>query len=688
MNPLMESFINESRDTLAMANQCLLALETAPTDRGHLDELFRAMHTLKGACGFFDNLHALSQLLHISEDRLDQLRSQQHALTPTLTDTLFASLDVISHWVEYVAEHGELPDDAAYVLEHHKQQLLAALPGSPAPDAGDTANNGEAELAQWLASLNDTERQAAVAALAVQQDTPSCAIWAVQWRNAADCFFHDDDPVDQLRRLPGVLTFSVDSPSPWPALAELDPFFCQLRCRALVVSDEATLRQHLTASEQLVCRPLSEDQLRQPPATEADAGPASPATAEPQTSANGASIRVEQQRIDDLMTLVGELIVAKNGLPFLAAQALDGVSGAQLAKELNQRYAHIDRIVSNLQNTVMGARMVPFSVVFQRFPRLVRDLARKLDKQVQLELDGEDTQADKHVVDSLSEPLMHLIRNSLDHAIEPSAERLRAGKPEAGRVHLRAQAQDDQVLIEVSDDGRGIDVAKLKAKALQRGLIDQERHDNLADNDALQLIFAAGLSTAEQVSDVSGRGVGMDAVRAAVTAAGGHISLTSELGIGTTFRLLLPLSMAVTRVMVVDVAGQDYGIPMANICETVRLPQQAIQRIKQQETIVLRDKLVPLWRLRDQLGLPAAPAKQEEAILIVEYEGQWLGLVVDGFRQGLDIVQKPMDGIMAAYPLYAGSALMGDGRVLLVLSLPNLLHDATKHTDGGPHYVH
>ncbi len=390
--------------------------------------------------------------------------------------------------------------------------------------------------------------------------------------------------------------------------------------------------------------------------------------------ARSKTLRVDQQRIDALMDLVGELVVAKNAMPFLARRAENDFGIRLLAKEIKAQYAVINRLAEELQGAVMQIRMIPVSSVFQRFPRLVRDLSRKLGKQIRLVLEGEETEADKNVVENLADPLIHLVRNSLDHGLETAQERESAGKPAEGTIILRAISHDDQVIIEVVDNGRGIDPEVIKRKAYGKGVIDEQRLDTITDHEALQLIFAAGFSTAEEVSDLSGRGVGMDVVRSVVMQAGGRVSVESKKGEGTTIRLSLPLSMAVTRVMMVEVAGQCYGVAMENIVETVRVPTTDIQRIKHNEAVVLRDKIIPLFYLSKLLNLKVNTASSGEvAILLMKVAGQEVGLVIDEFHEGLDIIQKPLEGVLVHYPWYAGAALLGDGRVLLVLNIRELL---------------
>lgn len=386
------------------------------------------------------------------------------------------------------------------------------------------------------------------------------------------------------------------------------------------------------------------------------------------------TLRVDQERIDVLMDLVGELVVAKNALPFLARRAEEEFKVKELSKEIKSQYAVINRLSEELQSAMMSVRMVPVSSVFQRFPRLVRDLSRRLEKNIELVMEGEETEADKNVIENLADPLIHLVRNSLDHGIEMPADRRAAGKPEKGTLILRATPMDDQVIIEIIDDGKGIDPNVIKQKAYEKGVISEEKLDSISDQEAIELIFAAGLSSKDEASDLSGRGVGMDVVRTAVQDAGGTVSLTSELNVGSTIKLSLPLSMAVAQVMMVEVDKQVYGIPMDAIRETVRVPIESIQRVKHNEAIVLRDKLIPLRRLRKLLSLPENEQEiKEEAVLIVTRNGQEIGLIIDDFHEGIDVIQKPLEGVMGSYPTYVGATLLGDGRVLLILDLKELI---------------
>jgi two-component system chemotaxis sensor kinase CheA len=388
------------------------------------------------------------------------------------------------------------------------------------------------------------------------------------------------------------------------------------------------------------------------------------------------SIKVDQVKIDRLMNLIGEMVVAKNALPYLAGRAETVFGVRDLSREIKAQYAVINRIAEEMQDSIMQVRMMPVSFVFQRFPRLVRDTSQKLSKEVNLILEGEETEADKNVIESLGDPLVHIVRNSLDHGIETPEIRRALGKPAAGTLVIRATQESDRVIIEIRDDGKGIDPEVIKRKAYEKGIIDEDRLERITDQEAVNLVFAAGFSTAEVVSDLSGRGVGMDVVRTAVEKVNGSITLESEKGKGTRICLSLPLSMAVSNVMIVESNNQIFGVPMESVAETVRIPRSAIHTIKKSKTTVLRGRIVPLTPLNSLLGLNIPPKVNDEdefAVLIVNLGGEAVGIMVDDFRETVDIILKPMTGVLAGLAAYSGSALLGDGSVLMVLDIKEII---------------
>ncbi|WP_337271222.1 chemotaxis protein CheA [Oryzifoliimicrobium ureilyticus] len=387
-------------------------------------------------------------------------------------------------------------------------------------------------------------------------------------------------------------------------------------------------------------------------------------------------LKVPQEKVDRLMDLIGEMVVAKNALPYLAARAEDHYGSRDLGREIKSQYAIINRIAEEMQDGIMQVRMLPVGAVFQRFPRLVRDVSRQLGKLVRLVVEGEDTEADKNIVESLADPMIHILRNSLDHGLETPEVRKGQNKPEEGRLTVRASQEGDRVLIEIEDDGKGIDPDLIKRKAFEKGLIDEQRLETLTDAEAVQLVFAAGFSTADQISSLSGRGVGMDVVKSSLEKVGGQVQLTSVKGKGTRIFLSLPLSMSISNVMMVHIAGQQYGVPMESVVETVRVAGTDIHAFKDQRTAVLRGRIVPLYDASQLLSSDTVSQPNpdgEYAVLVVRVGGQTVGIIVDGFAQTIDVILKPLEGPLAGISGFSGSALLGDGSVLLVVNLKELL---------------
>ena len=387
-------------------------------------------------------------------------------------------------------------------------------------------------------------------------------------------------------------------------------------------------------------------------------------------------LKVGQEKIDRLMDLIGEMVVAKNALPYLAQRAETVFAQRELAREIKAQYAVINRIAEDMQYAIMQVRMMPVGTVFQRFGRLVRDISKKLGKEVRLVVEGEETEADKNIIEALSDPLIHIIRNSLDHGIELPHVRHAAGKSAQGVIRVVARQESDRVIIEIHDDGAGIDPQRVRDKAVERGLIPEDKASTLSDTDAVQLIFLPGFSTADAVSDLSGRGVGMDVVRTAVERVNGHVELGSTLGEGTRIRLSLPLSMAVTNVMIIEAGNRRFGVPMDLIVETVRVHTEDIHHFKQARTTVLRGKIVPLRALHGLLAIDDAPHVNEDgehAVIVLRLGGETVGLLVDHFHGATDIILKPLEGVLAGITGFAGTALMGDGSVLMVLNPKELM---------------
>ena len=386
------------------------------------------------------------------------------------------------------------------------------------------------------------------------------------------------------------------------------------------------------------------------------------------------AIKVEQEVLDTMMKLVGEMIVAKNALPFLVKRAEDVHGNRRLSLEIKSEYEAINRIVEDMQASIMQMRMVPVSHVFQRYQRLVRDISRRLEKKVTLHMEGEDTKADKNIVEELADPLVHLIRNACDHGLEAPQERLANGKPETGHITLSARQLEDQVVVAVRDDGRGINVDKVRKKAVENGLATADAVEKLDDKAAMQLILQPGFSTADQISDLSGRGVGMDVVNSMVKRAGGRLWIDSSAGAGSEISIALPVSMAVSQVMMFEVGPTLYGISIENIVETVRVPAKHVHEFKSTEQILLRGRLIPLRRARSTFGLPAKTYEPDDelSILVVRNGEQELGFVVDRVRSEADVKLEAIEDCLNPAGYFSGAALLGDGSIMLLINAREL----------------
>ena len=386
------------------------------------------------------------------------------------------------------------------------------------------------------------------------------------------------------------------------------------------------------------------------------------------------TLRVDAARVDGLVALVGELVVARNALGHLAAQAEAGEDAGTLARAIREADANIGRLATTLHRSAVSLRLTPLSGVFRRFTRPVREAARSLGKEVVLDVEGEDTEADRSIVENLFEPLLHVVRNAVDHGLEDAATRRRGGKPGAGRIRMAAGQDDNGIVVSVSDDGRGIDPAFIRSRAVERGLCSAEAAATLDDEALIDLIFAPGFSTAEIVGALSGRGVGMDVVRAAAVRMGGRVSVESQVGLGTMVRLHLPRTVALARIMVVEAGGESYGIAMDAVVEVVRRPRTAIHAVAGGRATVLRDRTVPVFRLVDLSGhVHVSIAAPEALLLAIRVGPETAALEVDRVEDRIEAVVRPPSGLVAALPGVAGTTLLGDGRVLLVLDPASLL---------------
>ena len=720
MDALTEQFLLEARELTAHAAEDLVALERNPADRARIERLFRAVHTLKGSAGIME-LAPMSSLMHAAEEVLEAWRSEESQPSADLIDWALEGLDLTEVWLDYYETSGHLPPGA----DEQARSLIARQNGtSGQPEPGIAAPPPD-----WVRAMLARSGQGAAGPLVAVEYLPGARCFfngddpigllrrmpgllalRVEPRepwgplDAVDPFACNlrlravsRGPIAEVQALvrfvsDQVWIEAVDPPQaagPDPALlAAILAEQVQLLETSAGEEAMAGLLESAARTAAAACRhggdPERALRIEAAGATALATGDPEPLVAVLQsrppkdkgpetTTAPGVALRVDPARMDDLADLVGEIIVARNALGFLIDQGEAGMPTADLLRVLRVRGAEIERLTTRLQQSVTGLRLLPLAPVFRRFPRLVRETARTLGKKVALVTQGDDTQVDKAVVDTLFEPLLHLVRNALDHAIESPEERRAAGKPEEGVISMAASLRGERVVIEVTDDGRGMDHGAIRRTAVARGLLSEEDVAALSGPEALRLVLRPGFSTASQVSDLSGRGVGMDVVRAAVEAMGGRVDLSSRPGQGTTCRLDLPVSMSLTRVLVVRVGAERFGLPMDRVAEVLRLPRQAIQEVHGGRAFVLRGRTVPLMTLADLLGLPDVDGADEVPTLAVFTGQELVGIAVDGFEERLDAALRPPDGLLAAMPNLLGTTLRGDGRVLLVLDPEALL---------------
>ncbi len=651
MDELIEQFAIEARELVQQASDDLMALEADSNNREHLESAFRAIHTLKGSVGLFD-LGPMQNVLHHAEDLLSQARAGTIAVDATLIDPLLSVVEWVDDSIDAIVSTGHLSD----AQDKQASRLLGLLTSEMTERETVEPSRPSRALPDWALSLAEH---------LPSSDGHASAI-AIRYEPHPECFFSGDDPLATVSRLPDLRHLSLSLKEPPPSPEEYDPFRCSLVIEAISGGPLSTLEaafRLIPDQVTLVELPRSDDQQTSA-ATDAPPGH----LADRQTT-----MRVDPARIDKLIEIAGELITAKNGLVPLVEEARRQGDGG-LAARIGSSHEEIEGLVASLYGAVTKARMIPLEQTFRRFPRLVRETSTKLGKALDLVIEGETVEADREIVENLFEPLLHLIRNGLDHGIEPEGERLQSSKPARGRILLRARQRGDKIEIDVTDDGRGMDPERIRNTAVDRGLLTATRAAALADGDALQLVFAPGFSTTSAVSDISGRGVGLDVVQRSVQRLGGTLDMQSVPGSGTSFTLRLPISFSMTQLMVVEVGGERYGIPISDILETQKLPAQAVQSIRTSRAFILRDRTIPLLDLTEMLQIPRENATSSDLkVLVVRAGEDRVGVVVDAIAERAETLTRPLSGLLQGVTGIAGTTLLGDGRVLLVLDLEELI---------------
>jgi len=653
MDELLTQFLIEGRDLVSSAEAALGRLRRAPDEAAALDALFRDVHTLKGSVALFDMVPA-EALLHRAEDVLMAVQKGGAPLAPALVGTLVLCIDEVDRWIDELERSGRIGDDAG----ERSARLIARLTGeTAAPDAlvEQAAVPGSAEP-DWLAAVR--------ARLTPEAAHGDRLLTAFRYTPDADCFFRGDDPLLVVASVPDLIDLAVLPQADWPALDSWDPFRCAAALEGVSAAPPDAVRAAFRLiPDQVAFAAIAPIEARA--AAEADdiVDPAD-------FAGTGRLVRVDGARLDTLAAEVGELVVAANGLAFATRRAA-GVD-AELAASLRIIQIDIDRIAGRLHQSVSAVRRVSLAGTLRRLPRLVREIADGLGKPVAFTLRGETTQVDKAIGDGLFEPLLHLVRNALDHGLETTDRRAAAGKPVEGRLAVDIRRQGDEVVLTVSDDGAGIDPALIRRLGVARGLVDVDTAGELSDAQALRLILVPGFSTAAAVTDLSGRGVGMDAVQTAVERLRGRIVIETVLGEGTRFELRLPLEAITTRLLIVRAGTDRFGVPLDQIVETARVATSDILTVGTGEACVLRDRTVPvvdLARLLGGIGTEGTAAR----LVLTESAGETVAVRVSGFESQIDAMVRETSGLLATLPGVAGTALLGDGQVLLVLDLPELV---------------
>lgn len=659
-------FLAEAQEYLQGLNRALLELESRPDDRGILQEMFRAAHSLKGMSATM-GYQVLANLTHEMENVLDLLRNGAIKLEKQVADLLFESLDLL----ETLLDSLDNPETGLREVGNLVDKIRAAYAGQPAEQ---TAEQETKEGAACFTLLDEFEkeliRSASAAGERVRQIEiilePACLLKSVRAYMVLKC-------IEKI----GHLVKTV------PSAQELEEEQFDDRFQLIVVTPEDDEAMHAALSQiaevaEVVLMDVPEQaimQSRQKPAVLADAVLLAKSDGF-ELENNGESkkqirkaaektLRVETDKLDKLINLVGELVVNRTRVVELGK--------VNVAAELASAVEQLDRITTDLQSAVMKLRMVPIKQVFDRFPRMIRDLSQEKGKKVNLEIYGEETELDRSIVNQVGDPLVHLLRNSVDHGIEPPGERVSIGKREEGTIVLEARHEGSYVLIRVRDDGRGIDPAVMRQKAVQKGVVSAADAQRMPDEEAVRLIFKNGFSTAEQVTDISGRGVGMDAAKTVIESMNGTVDVKTIAGEGTDFYVRLPLTLAIIKALLVQAGGEIYAIPIEAIRENLYVTPEEIKTIGGEKVINLRNEVLPLIFLDEVLGFKANVRDEIFSVVVVEVGDEKTGLVVDVLLGQQEIVIKSLSKVVEGIRGIAGATVLGNGRVALILDVPDLI---------------
>lgn len=647
LQEIMEDFLIEAFEMNEQLDQDLVELEHNPEDLDLLNRIFRVAHTIKGSSSFL-NLNILTHLTHNMEDVLNRARKGEIKITPDIMDVVLRSIDLMKTLLVTIRDTGSDTNNGKENEIEEAVKQLQAITSQNLESAKETSGTKEAqkEIKEEIKEKTKEEVKA--------NKTPTA-------ENPAS-----DNPL-------------ADEP-------DLD--YANMSAEEVEAEIERLLNKRQEADKERRAQKKQEDQAKpkqevapakETPKTETPKAPKTEtkAKAKADTEENKApsigveqTVRVDVRRLDHLMNLIGELVLGKNRLIRIYSDVEERYDGEKFLEELNQVVSSISAVTTDLQLAVMKTRMQPVGKVFNKFPRMVRDLSRELGKSIELIIEGEETELDKSIVEEIGDPLIHIIRNSCDHGIEPLEERRRLNKPETGKVQLSAYNEGNHIVIKISDDGKGLDPVMLKEKAIEKGVISERDAEGMSDREAFNLIFKPGFSTAKVVSNVSGRGVGMDVVKTNIEKLNGIIEIDSEVGVGTTQKLKIPLTLAIIQALLVGVQEEYYAIPLSSVLETVRISQDEIYTVDGKSVLRLRDEVLSLVRLSDIFKVDAILESNSDVyVVIIGLANQKIGVIVDYLIGQEEVVIKSLGYYLKNTRGIAGATVRGDGKITLIVDV-------------------
>ncbi|GAA7745948.1 chemotaxis histidine kinase/response regulator CheAY2 [Helicobacter pylori] len=656
LQEIMEDFLIEAFEMNEQLDQDLVELEHNPEDLDLLNRIFRVAHTIKGSSSFL-NLNILTHLTHNMEDVLNRARKGEIKITPDIMDVVLRSIDLMKTLLVTIRDTGSDTNNGKENEIEEAVKQLQAITSQNLEGAKETSGTKETPQKE-VKEENKEEAKGEIKGNKAKAPTAE--------NPASDNPLADEPDLD------------YSNMSAEEVEAEIE--------RLLNKRQEADKERR--AQKKQEAKPKQEEQAKpkqevtptkEPPKTETPKAPKTEtkAKAKADTEENKApsigveqTVRVDVRRLDHLMNLIGELVLGKNRLIRIYSDVEERYDGEKFLEELNQVVSSISAVTTDLQLAVMKTRMQPVGKVFNKFPRMVRDLSRELGKSIELIIEGEETELDKSIVEEIGDPLIHIIRNSCDHGIEPLEERRRLNKPETGKVQLSAYNEGNHIVIKISDDGKGLDPVMLKEKAIEKGVISERDAEGMSDREAFNLIFKPGFSTAKVVSNVSGRGVGMDVVKTNIEKLNGIIEIDSEVGVGTTQKLKIPLTLAIIQALLVGVQEEYYAIPLSSVLETVRISQDEIYTVDGKSVLRLRDEVLSLVRLSDIFKVDAILESNSDVyVVIIGLADQKIGVIVDYLIGQEEVVIKSLGYYLKNTRGIAGATVRGDGKITLIVDV-------------------